>query len=141
MRNQQRHWHEAGCHTRPPMKLFLGHIVHLQGVIDSYDSVVPEARILITLLQRVATNPRFHASWLKGMFSQVTPLHSQSFPCDFTVTDRWPDFQKAAATINLERKHPGRVTVAEGLIIVLALCGIARVRLVFSVLKRKVGTT
>lgn len=78
------------------MKLFLGHIVHLQGGIDSCDSVAPEARILITLLQRVAMNPRFHASWLKGNFSQVTPLHSHSFPCDFTVNDKWPDSKSSS---------------------------------------------
>lgn len=31
MRNQQRDWHGARCHTYTPMKLFLGHMACLQG--------------------------------------------------------------------------------------------------------------
>lgn len=31
MRNQQRDWHGARCHTYSPMKLFLGHMAYLQG--------------------------------------------------------------------------------------------------------------
>ncbi len=52
------------------------------GLLDSSDSVAPEAQILISLLQRVVMNPHHHASWLKqNKFLAVSPLDTLASPC------------------------------------------------------------
>lgn len=104
MRNQQRDWHGARCHTYSPMKLFLGHMAYLQGGTwlfwlcgtrsTDLDLSSSEGCLESTL-----------PSWLKeSNFFGVPPLGTHLPASGFTVSDRWLDCQKAAAVTHFGEK-------------------------------------
>lgn len=101
MRNQQRNWHGACCHTYTPMKVFLGHMACLQGAIwllwlcgtktTDLDLFSSEAYHECTLI----THP--HWNWIT--FCSISSGYSSPCNC-LAVSDRWLDCQTAAKKIS-----------------------------------------